>query len=320
MIHIEGLVKRYGTTEALKGLSFEVPRGQVVGFLGPNGAGKSTTMKILAGSLRPTSGRALVAGLDVQEDPVAARRRIGYLPENNPLYEDMMVVEYLRFIAEVRGVPPAERRAKLQRAVESCGLGQVIGKDIGQLSRGFRQRVGLAQAILHDPDLLILDEPTAGLDPNQIVEIRSLIRELGREKTVILSTHILSEVQTTCSRVLIINDGRLVADDTPEHLTQASEGGGALHVVVAARHGQLLEVSRVRDVLAGMPGVTGVEQADADGPGTFGFEVRFGNEDVRRTLFDVVVQNDLVLLEVRRTQASLEDTFRKLTMDPRRAA
>jgi ABC-2 type transport system ATP-binding protein len=320
MIHIEGLVKRYGTTEALKGLSFEVPRGQVVGFLGPNGAGKSTTMRILAGSLRPTAGTARVAGIDVTEDPVGARRRIGYLPENNPLYEDMMVVEYLRYVADVRGLATSERKPRIQRAVDACGLGDVLGKDIGQLSRGYRQRVGLAQAILHDPDLLILDEPTAGLDPNQIVEIRNLIRELGREKTVILSTHILPEVQTTCSRVLIINDGKLVADDTPEHLTAAQDGAGSVHVVLAARHGQLLEVSKVRGLLAGMPGVTGVEEAEADGPGTFGFRLRFQGDDVRRTLFEVAVQNDFVLLEVHRTQASLEDTFRKLTADARRAA
>ncbi|MEW5739475.1 MAG: ATP-binding cassette domain-containing protein [Myxococcota bacterium] len=320
MIQIEGLVKRYGTTEALKGLSFDVPRGQVVGFLGPNGAGKSTTMRILAGSLKPTAGKAKVAGIDVVEDPVEARRRIGYLPENNPLYEDMMVAEYLRYVADVRGLSPAERKPRLTRAVEACGLTTVLGKDIGQLSRGFRQRVGLAQAILHEPDLLILDEPTAGLDPNQIVEIRHLIRELGREKTVILSTHILPEVQSTCSRVLIITDGKLVADDTPEHLTAAAEGGGVLHVVLAARHGQLLELSKVKGLLAGMPGVTGVDEAESDGPGTLGFRVRFSGDDVRRTLFEVCVQNDLALLEVRRTQVSLEDTFRKLTTDARRAA
>jgi ABC-2 type transport system ATP-binding protein len=320
MIQMEGLVKRYGTTEALKGLSCEVPRGQVVGLLGPNGAGKSTTMRILAGSLKPTAGVARVAGIDVTEDPVAARRRIGYLPENNPLYEDMMVVEYLRYVADVRGLSVADRKRCLSTAVEACGLTTVLGKDIGQLSRGFRQRVGLAQAILHEPDLLILDEPTAGLDPNQLVEIRNLIRELGREKTVILSTHILPEVQTTCSRVLIISDGKLVADDTPEHLTSTAEGGGVLHVVVAARHGQLLEMSRVKGLLAGMPGVTAVEETESEGSGTFGFRVRFQGDDVRRTLFELCVQNDLALLEVRRTQVSLEDTFRKLTADARRAA
>lgn len=201
-----------------------------------------------------------------------ARKRIGYLPENNPLYEEMMVVDFLRFVAEARQVEKSVRTARIKSAVERCGLGAVIGKDIGQLSKGYRQRVGLAQAILHEPDLLILDEPTSGLDPNQIVEIRALIKDLGREKTVILSTHVLSEVQSTCSRVLIINNGQLVADDSPEHLTTSGEG--ALHVVIGSRTGAPL---------------------------------------------DAVVKNELMLLEVRRTQASLEDTFRKLT-EPRKAA
>lgn len=320
MIRIEGLTKRYGTTEALKSLSFEVPRGQVVGFLGPNGAGKSTTMKILAGYVSPTSGRALVGDVDVGAEPVRARRLIGYLPENNPLYEEMMVIDFLRFIAEARGVEKSTRQSRIKSAVERCGLGSVIGKDIGQLSKGFRQRVGLAQAILHEPDLLILDEPTTGLDPNQIVEIRALIKELGREKTVILSTHVLSEVQSTCSRVLIINDGKLVADDSPQHLTTGTEG--ALLVVLASRTGAPLDATAIAGVLRQVPGVTGVDAGEGEGHGTLGFRVRFGVEDPRRALFEAVVKHELLLLEVRRTQVSLEDTFRKLTgpSEPRKAA
>jgi ABC-2 type transport system ATP-binding protein len=274
MIRIEGLTKRYGLTEALKRLSFEVPKGQVVGFLGPNGAGKSTTMRILAGFLTPTAGRASVGEIDVAKDPVKARRLIGYLPENNPLYEEMMVVDFLRFVAEARQVDPAVRSARIRSAAERCGLMQVLGKDIGQLSKGFRQRVGLAQAIVHDPAVLILDEPTTGLDPNQIVEIRELIRELGREKTVILSTHILSEVQSTCSRVLIINDGKLVADDSPEHLT-ASGGEGTLHVVVASRLGQPLDPAAVTATFKSVPGVTAVESLTTDEAGALGFSLRF---------------------------------------------
>ena len=311
MIRIERLTKRYGVTEALKSLSFEVPRGQVVGFLGPNGAGKSTTMRTLAGYLRPTSGQVFVGDVDVVAEPVRARKLIGYLPENNPLYEEMMVVDFLRFVAEARQVEKSVRSQRIKSAVERCGLGGVIGKDINQLSKGYRQRVGLAQAILHEPDLLILDEPTSGLDPNQIVEIRALIKELGKEKTVILSTHVLSEVQSTCSRVLIINDGRLVADDSPEHLT--SGGEGALLVVLASRAGTPLELNQVTTVLKNVPGVTGVENAEGEGHGTLGFRLRFGAEDPRRALFEAVVKQDLMLLEVRRTQASLEDTFRKLT-------
>lgn len=319
MIRIEGLTKHYGPTQAVKGLSFEVPRGQVVGFLGPNGAGKSTTMRILAGSLNPTGGKAFVGDINVVEDPVAARKLIGYLPESNPLYDEMMVLDYLKFVADVRDVPKDARAARIKSAVERCGLTGVVSKDINQLSRGYRQRVGLAAAILHEPDLLILDEPTAGLDPNQIVEIRNLIKDLGKEKTVILSTHILSEVQSTCSRVLIINEGRLVADDTPERLTARSEGGGAVQVVVTHRHGGALDAAAIKAALSAMAGVTGVDDAEGEGSGTLGFRIRHGSEDIRRTLFETAVKNDLTLLEVHRTQVSLEETFRKLT-DTRRAA
>jgi len=311
MIRIEGLTKSYGATQALRGVSFEVPRGQVVGFLGPNGAGKSTTMKILAGFVTPTSGTARVNGIDVSVDSVASRRLIGYLPENNPLYEEMMVRDFLDFVAEVRGIPRDRRAERIRSAVERCGLRSVLGKDIHQLSKGYRQRVGLAQAIVHDPDLLILDEPTTGLDPNQIVEIRGLIKELGREKTVILSTHILSEVQSTCGRVLIINDGRLVADDAPERL--GSSEGGTVTVVLASRTGAPLRPEVVRPVLERVPGVTGVEPAEAEGSGTLGFRLRYGAEDIRRSLFEAAVSNELCLLEVKRQHVSLEETFRKLT-------
>ncbi|MGQ0506691.1 MAG: ATP-binding cassette domain-containing protein [Myxococcaceae bacterium] len=319
MIRIEGLTKHYGPTQALRGVTFEVPKGQVVGFLGPNGAGKSTTMKILAGYVTPSSGRAEVAGIDVSKDSVASRQRIGYLPENNPLYEEMMVKEFLAFIAKMRAVPAVDSAAKIRSAVSRCGLTSVVGKDIGQLSKGYRQRVGLAQAILHDPDVLILDEPTTGLDPNQIVEIRSLIKDLGREKTVILSTHILSEVQSTCSRVLIINDGKLVADDSPENLSTGQ--GGLVSVVVGSRSGAALQAANVRRALEAIAGVTGVESAEGEGGDTLGFSLRHGNEDIRRSLFDAAVKNDLTLLEVRRRHVSLEETFRKLTGgDPTKAA
>ncbi|MDC0711670.1 ATP-binding cassette domain-containing protein [Stigmatella sp. ncwal1] len=311
MIRIEGLTKSYGNAQALRGVSFEVPRGQVVGFLGPNGAGKSTTMKILAGFVTPTSGVAQVNGVDVTVDSVVTRRMMGYLPENNPLYEEMMVRDYLDFIADVRGVPREQRQARIRSAVERCGLGSVLGKDIQQLSKGYRQRVGLAQAILHDPDLLILDEPTSGLDPNQIVEIRNLIRDLGREKTVILSTHILSEVQSTCSRVLIISEGKVVADDAPERLTTAE--GGTVTVVLASRSGSPLQPEQVHSVLAQVPGVTGVERGEAEGSGTLGFSLRYGAEDIRRALFEAAVRHDFCLLEMKRQHVSLEETFRKLT-------
>src|SRR5712664_2744628 len=219
MISIEGLTKDYGTTHALQGLNFQVPRGQIVGFLGPNGAGKSTTMKILAGYATPTAGTARIAGMDVTVDSIATRRLLGYLPENNPLYEEMIVVDFLDFVAQVRGIPAAERRARMKNTAERCGLVSVIGKKIGELSKGYRQRVGLAQALIHNPDLLILDEPTSGLDPKQIIETRKLIRSLAGEHTIILSTHILPEVSSTCASVIIINQGKLEAIDTPENLT-----------------------------------------------------------------------------------------------------
>jgi ABC-2 type transport system ATP-binding protein len=318
LIRIDGLKKAFGTTQALQGLSFEVPKGQVVGFLGPNGAGKSTTMKILAGYLTPTSGKAFVAGIDVTVDPIATRRRIGYLPENNPLYEEMMVVDYLTFIAEVRQIPVGLRSERLRLAVDRCGLRSVLGKDIGQLSKGYRQRVGLAQAILHDPDLLILDEPTSGLDPNQIVEIRGLIKDLGKDKTVILSTHILSEVQSTCSRVLIISEGKLVADDSPDHLSAGASN--TLFVMLAPANGVSLDAASVRTAFTGVPGVTSVENAEGEGAGSLGLRLSYGNEDPRRAVFEVAVKNHWALLEMRRQQISLEETFRKLTSSGAKAS
>lgn len=311
MIRIQGLTKVYGSAHALKGVNFEVPKGQVVGFLGPNGAGKSTTMKILAGYVAPTSGLAQVGGLDVTSHPLATRRMIGYLPENNPLYEDMMVLEFLNFVADVRGLKGELRQRRLKETVERCGLTTHLGKDIQQLSKGYRQRVGLAQAILHDPDLLILDEPTTGLDPNQIVEIRNLIKELGREKTVILSTHILPEVQTTCSRVLIINDGKIVADDSPEQLTTGD--GGKVTVVLASRNGSPLDVALVRSQIEGLSGVSSVQPKEGEGQGSVGLTLRYAEVDPRRAVFDLAVKNDWLLLELRHEHVTLEETFRKLT-------
>lgn len=215
MIRIEGLTKRYGPTEALKSLSFDVPRGQVVGFLGPNGAGKSTTMRILAGYLTPTSGKAFVGDVDVVAEPVRARRLIGYLPENNPLYEEMMVVDFLRFVAEARGVEKSVRSARIKSAVERCGLGAVIGKDIGQLSKGYRQRVGLAQAILHEPDLLILDEPTTGLDPQARIEVWDTVKELAHGgTTVLLTTQYLDEAEQLADRIAILHEGTIIQNGT----------------------------------------------------------------------------------------------------------
>lgn len=313
MVEAKHLKKNYGSNRAVDDVHFTVHKGEIVGFLGPNGAGKSTTMKMLTGFLKPTAGEAFVAGTNVAENPLVARQHLGYLPESAPLYNEMMVIDFLTFVADLRGVPQEIRAKRLKTICERCGLMDVLGKDIGQLSKGYRQRVGLAQAMVHDPDLLILDEPTSGLDPNQIVEIRALIKDLGREKTVILSTHILPEVQATCDRIIIISDGKLVADDTPEALT-GKETGAVIRIVVKPRNGTPIDRTRVRGIFANLPGVRTVDTADGDGEGTVGFHLRAsGTTDPREAIFSAAVSNDFVLLDMHRERVSLEDTFRRLT-------
>lgn len=311
MIDIVDLKKSYGSFEALKGLNFSVPRGQVVGFLGPNGAGKSTTMKILTGYLPYSSGSVKVAGIEINEDALGARNLIGYLPENNPQYEDMMVSEYLSFIADIRKLKRSLRKDKIEASIQRCGLESVFHKDIGQLSKGYRQRVGLAQAILHDPQLLILDEPTSGLDPNQIIEIRNLIKELGRETTVLMSTHILQEAQSTCERILIINNGLLVADDTPEQLAQSEFG--SIYIEVQSSGDKAVDVSSLRARLQKISGVISCEEDVCQAKNHAAFVVRYEKTDPRRELFLAVVEEKLLLLELSPRKASLEETFRRLT-------
>jgi ABC-2 type transport system ATP-binding protein len=309
MIEVEGLTKNYGYTRAVDKVSFSVRRGEVLGFLGPNGAGKSTTMKILTCYLAPTAGRAVVAGHDVFDDSLEVRKRVGYLPEDTPIYRDMTVVEFLQFAAEMRGMDRDKADGRIKEIGTRCGLGDVAGKLVGELSKGFRQRVGLAQAILHDPDIVILDEPTSGLDPNQIVEIRSLIKEIGREKTVILSTHILPEVQATCSRVVIISGGKLVADGTPDAL-RARERGGRYRVVVESNG---VPKDAIRDRLASLSGVTRCEViATEDGSHAFAIDAG-SSSDLRKPIFRAAVDNRWTLLELGRESASLEDVFRNLT-------
>ena len=316
-IEARDLVKTYGPTRALKGISFSVPSGQIVGFLGPNGAGKTTTMKILTGYLRPSAGEAVVEGRPVAEDSLFTRSKIGYLPENAPLYDEMMVVDFLDFVAELRSIPGELRRTRIDAMVDVCGLGDVVHRDIGQLSKGYRQRVGLAQAMIHDPGILILDEPTSGLDPNQIADIRDLVRELGREKTLILSTHILPEVQATCDRVIIIAGGELVADDTVAGLTD-SGGGTRLRLLVAPRNGVLVAAEQLTADLALVDGVERVDAADGPEPGTVSLTVVAApGADVRRGLFEAVVARDLALLEMLPERVSLEETFRRLTAGAR---
>lgn len=311
MIEINELRKSYGDVEAIRGLNFSVPKGQVVGFLGPNGAGKSTTMKILTGYLPYSQGSVKVGGIEVAKDSHATRKMIGYLAENNPQYEDMMVYEYLSFIADIRHIEPSLKKQKIARALERCGLEEVFRKDISQLSKGFRQRVGLAQAIVHDPELLILDEPTTGLDPNQIIEIRSLIKELGQEKTVLMSTHILQEAQSTCQRILIINNGLLVADDTPEQLTEGDFG--SISIEIAPKLNEIIQGQAFKERLLKIAGVVEVREEAHEDKMNRAFSVRYEKVDPRRELFQAAVDSHLVLLELKRQKASLEETFRRLT-------
>jgi ABC-2 type transport system ATP-binding protein len=309
MIEVEGLTKDYGATRAVDQVTFNVRKGEVLGFLGPNGAGKSTTMKMLTCYLAPTAGRARVAGFDVFDDSLEVRRRIGYLPEDTPIYRDMTVLEYLQFAAAVRQMDPAKTKTRIHEIGGRCGLGDVAGKLVGELSKGFRQRLGLAQAMLHDPDILILDEPTSGLDPNQIVEIRSLIKEIGQEKTVILSTHILPEVQATCSRIVIISGGKLVADGTPQDLRQRERG--SRYRVIVEQNGAAPEAVR-----AGLTALAGVARCEpvAGEAGSLAFAIdAAASDDLRKTIFRAAVDNRWTLLELARESASLEDVFRHLT-------
>jgi ABC-2 type transport system ATP-binding protein len=316
MIRCDRLTKVYGPHTAVNQISFEVPRGQVLGFLGPNGAGKSTTMKMLTCFLAPTSGRAEVGGLDITRHSFEVRKKIGYLPEDTPLYRDMTVLEYLDYVTRLRRVPADERRSRIKKVGEITGIMDVLGKTIGELSKGYRQRVGLTQAIVHDPQILILDEPTSGLDPNQIVEIRALIKELGQSKTVILSTHILPEVQATCDRVVIIADGRLVADGKPDDLV-SRERSNKFRVLLEA--GPAFEA--VRDKLAAIDGVTSVAEAPSE-TGTLQVVLTTdGGKDIRKDIFRCAVDNQWPLLELDRREASLEEVFGRLTrVDEQKAA
>lgn len=304
-IVVEDLAKNYGDFWALNGISFQVEPGEIVGFLGPNGAGKSTTMKILTCFMAAARGKAKVAGFDVYEDSEKVRQKIGYLPESVPLYDDMMVYDYLKFIAEIRGVPADKRHEAVKRAAKLTGLEPMIAKNIIELSKGYRQRVGLAQAIIHEPEVVILDEPTSGLDPNQIVEIRDLIKEIGKQKTVIFSTHILQEVAAVCDRIIVINHGRIVADGTVDELSAlVAEADSGLLVTAPSK-------SAVRTRLASLPGVTAIEELKQLGDETL---YRLDCRDAAQARVAVFgVAEELGVSEVKQHQPSLEDVFRALT-------
>jgi len=308
MINVKNLTKLYGEQKAVDDITFEVKKGEVVGFLGPNGAGKTTTMRIITCYMLPSSGTVEVDNFDVHDDSLKIREKIGYLPEHAPLYMDMNVVDYLRYIAELRNIPKTRQKDRIHQMIEVCGLRVELHKTIDQLSKGYRQRVGIAQAMIHDPEILILDEPTIGLDPNQIVEIRQLIKRLGREKTVILCSHILSEVQATCSRVIIINKGQIVADGTPEDLQAGFQGRERLFIEFKAPQNDaktklrtLENIEEVREVKSDTPGIKAMQIESSKG------------KDLREAVFHLAVKEGWILLEMRREVSSLEDVFRALT-------
>jgi ABC-2 type transport system ATP-binding protein len=318
MISVRDLSKSFGSTVAVNDISFDVNKGEVLGFLGPNGAGKTTTMRILTCYLAPDNGTATVAGFDVFEDSLEVRKRVGYLPESAPLYLDMDVVSYLRFVADVRGIPRDHTGERIRRMVDVCGLSKVVGRNIGELSKGYRQRVGLAQTLIHDPEILILDEPTTGLDPSQIIEIRELIKEIGRERTVILSTHILPEVEATCSRVLIINEGVIVASGTPEELHAAAGGEDEIHVSIragdASTEGAGAQGAGVEEALSALGGITSVEKAGEASGGYSKYIVKVSDgAELAETIFGMAVERGWTMNELKRETLSLEDIFLKLT-------
>ena len=310
-IAVRNLVKMYGDTAAINDISFDVKTGEILGFLGPNGAGKTTTMKIITCYMPPSSGSVEVDGMNTAEQSLEVRRKIGYLPEMNPLYLDMNVLDYMEYSAQLHGLRGGSVQQRIKEMVHVCGLEDVRHKDIGEMSKGYRQRVGLAQSMIHDPEVLILDEPTSGLDPNQIAEIRTLIKHLGRAKTVILSTHILSEVQATCDRVLIIHEGKIVANGSPAQLQQEFQGADTITMEIkAVAADPQAEIAPRLKTVAYVTGVTLL--AHSEGRSTFEIHADKGN-DIREALFRTAVSEGWIVLEMHRRVTSLEEVFHKLT-------
>ena len=307
MIEVRELTKSYGATVAVDHVTFDAHAGEVLGFLGPNGAGKTTTMRILTCYLSADTGSATVAGYDVFEESFEVRRHIGYLPESAPLYADMGVIEYLNFMTQVRNIPKSQRKERIRTVIDTCGLEDVIQKDIGELSKGYRQRVGLAQSLIHDPPILILDEPTSGLDPSQIIEIRNLIKNIGQEKLVLFSTHILPEVSATCTRILIINNGKIVANGTPEELSSQAKGEEIVHITIRGAQ------ETIEPELDALEFVSQWNRVGTD-DGTVSYQINTAQgSEAAEALFRVVVENGWSLIELRQESVDLEDVFLNLT-------
>lgn len=307
MLEVKNLNKRFGDVHAVRNLNFHIKKGEIFGFLGPNGAGKTTTMRIITCFIPASSGSVKIDGLDTSAGSLDLRRKIGYLPESTPLYNDMNVEEYLSFVGEIRGIKGARLKSRIEEMFSVCGLSKMAKRQIGKLSKGYRQRVGLAQAMIHNPELLILDEPMSGLDPNQIIEIRHLIKKMGHEKTVIYCSHILSEVSATCDRILIINDGQMVASGTPDELTHKSKGGNRYHLRIKA------DRFEAESKLTSLSGVSGINILNAASDWLTADVLSSTEDDLGETIFKCVVDNKWSLAELKRESASLEEVFTQLT-------
>jgi gliding motility-associated transport system ATP-binding protein len=310
MIHVENLTKYYHTLCAVDQINFDIQKGEILGLLGPNGAGKTTTLRMLTGYLQPSSGNVLVKGLSIDKHILEIKKMLGYLPESAPLYHDMLVFDYLNYVAAIREINGDQKLARIRRVADLCGINEVMHQPIGELSKGYKQRVGLAHAMMDDPEVLILDEPTSGLDPNQIVEIRKIIREIGKEKTIILSTHILSEAEATCDRIVIINQGKIVADGSAEHLKRSAGSRNIMHLSL-----QGADFETVQKSLAGIKGIEDITRV-SDTETALNVRLSYQSaDDLRPDVYHKIKETDWTLLDFHQETRSLENIFRELTKE-----
>ncbi len=311
MIQVNGLTKYYQNFCAVDNISLDIKKGEIIGLLGPNGAGKTTTLRMLTGYFRPTSGEIKIKNISVSENPLEVKKSIGYLPESAPIYQDMLVFDYLSYVADIQGLGKNKKLSRLKHLSDLCGLSDIMHKNVGELSKGLKQRVGLAHAMMSDPEILILDEPTSGLDPNQIVEIRKIIREIGKEKTIILSTHILSEAEATCDRIVIINKGKIVADGTTESIKNSSDGMNTISISL-----KNAELAAVEIAIKAINGIDTVEKLNSEMDGVIKLLIECkSDDDLREQVYSVIKSNDWILLELYQESKTLENIFRNLTME-----
>lgn len=310
MIHVENLTKYYSHLCAVDQISFDIQKGEILGLLGPNGAGKTTTLRMLTGYLQPSSGSINIKGLSIDKHVLKIKKLLGYLPESAPLYHDMLVFDYLKYVAAIREIDSDQKLPRIRQLADLCGINEVMSKPIGELSKGYKQRVGLAHAMMNDPEVLVLDEPTSGLDPNQIVEIRKIIKEIGKEKTIIISTHILSEAEATCDRIVIINQGKIVADGSTENLKQSASGKNIMHLCLQNADFKTVETNLNK--LDGVESVTRITETDSE------LDVRLTYQsagDLRPDVYRIIKDTDWILLDFHQETQTLENIFRKLTKE-----